>query len=81
MTLVSGNNTQEARLSRSRCESDQEVPEVRDDGVDLGLQVKTSISCSNRMPGDEQESRFSYPDSSDSFAPPVFPPLHIFHVF
>lgn len=40
MTLLSGNNTQEARLSRSHCESDQEVPEVRDDGVDLGFQSK-----------------------------------------
>ena len=37
MTLVTGNNTQEALLSRSRCESDQEV---RDDRVEPGFQSK-----------------------------------------
>lgn len=37
MTLVTGNNTQEALLSRSLRESDQEI---RDDGVDLEFQSK-----------------------------------------
>lgn len=36
-TLVTGNNTQKALLSRSCCESDQEV---RDDGVNQGLRSK-----------------------------------------
>lgn len=37
MTCLSGNNTQEALLKRSNCESDQQVPEVRDERVDLGF--------------------------------------------
>ncbi len=37
MTLVTGNNTQEALLSHSRRESDQDV---WDDGVDLGFRSK-----------------------------------------
>lgn len=37
MTLVTGNNTQEALLSRSHRESDQEI---RDDRVDLEFQSK-----------------------------------------
>lgn len=37
MTHVTGNNTQEAPLSHSRCESDQEV---WDDRVDLGFRSK-----------------------------------------
>lgn len=40
MTLLSGNNTQQALISHSSCESEQQGPEVRDDSVVLGLKSK-----------------------------------------
>lgn len=76
---VTGNNTQGALLSRSRS-----LPWKWPGGPGWrgrpGVPVKMSISCSNRMQGDGLGSRFSYPDSPDSFSPPLFLPRHHLHL-
>lgn len=61
MTLPSGNNTQEALLSRSGHKKWATGPTGPGWQGRSGVLVKMSISCSNRMQRGGLESRFSYP--------------------